>query len=106
MEYMNEEAMRRAAGGKSAPCSSRCSTLVPLNEETRWILGRPNFWCYSVAQVLREDGHEIPTKAEEEQAAVIHWLLNLYLEHGDQWRDVAQQETKRIKDKVASKVDA
>jgi hypothetical protein len=46
---------------------------------------------------LREDGHEIATKAEDEQAAVIHWLLNLYLEHAAQWREVAQQETARIK---------
>ena len=78
----------------------RWPELLPLNDDTRWILGRPNFWCYSVAQVLREDGHEIPTKAEEEQAAVIHWLLHLYLEHGDQWRKVAQQETSRIAAKL------
>jgi hypothetical protein len=56
--------------------------------------------------MLREDGHEIKTRAEDEQAAVIHWLLNLYLEHGDQWREIAQQETARIKAKVDSKVDA
>lgn len=92
--------------GSAAPCSSRCSTLVPLDDETQWILGRPNFWCASVAQVLREDGHEIKKKAENEQASVIHWLLNLYLEHGDKWRDVAQSELNRIKDKVASRVDA
>jgi len=91
---------------QQTPCSSPCSTLVPLDEETRWILGRPNFWCSSVAHVLRADGHYIAEKAEEEQAAVIHWLLSLYLEHGEKWRDVAQEETKRIKDKVASKVDA
>lgn len=103
---MSSEGMLNSSNDESAPRSSHCSTLVPLDDETRWILGRPNFWCASVAQVLREDGHAIKTKAEEEQAAVIHWLLNLYLQHGDQWRDVAQQETKRIKDKVASKVDA
>jgi len=91
---------------QQTPCSSPCSTLVPLEEDTRWILGRPSLWCSSVAHVLRGDGHEIAEKAEEEQAAVIHWLLNLYLAYGEKWRDVAQQETKRIKDKVASKVDA
>lgn len=76
------------------------ATDIPLNDETRWILGRPNFWCYSVAQVLRQDGHEIETKSEVEQASVIHWLLNLYLKHGDDWRGAAQLETKRIKAEV------
>jgi len=71
-----------------------------------WILGRPNFWCASVANVLRQDGHEIKTKAEHEQAAVIHWLLSLYLEHGDGWRDVAQKESDRIKAKVESSTNA
>ena len=80
------------------------SSAISLNDEVRWILGRPNFWCYGVAQVLREDGHDIPSKAEEEQAAVIHWLLNIYLEHGDKWRDVAQQETARIKANVEARI--
>ena len=30
MEYMNEEARRRATGDKSAPCSSRCSAAIEL----------------------------------------------------------------------------
>lgn len=79
---------------------------VPLDEETRWILSRPNFWCASVAQVLREGGHEIERKAEDEQASVIHWLLNLYLAHGDRWRDVAREETTRIRDRyLAEKLE-
>ena len=52
-------------------------TIPALNDDMIWILGRPNFWCASVANVLRQDGQEIKTKAEHEQAAVIHWLLSL-----------------------------
>ncbi len=73
------------------------SESIPLNEDTLWILGRPNFWCAPVAEMLREDGHQIQQRSESEQAAVIHWLLNLYLENGDGWRIVAQRETARIK---------
>ena len=57
-----------------------------LNEETRFILGRPNFWCGAKAHVLRKLGHDIPKKAEEEQAYVINWMLEMYEKHGDTWR--------------------
>ena len=60
--------------------------MFELNEQTRFILGRPNFWCGSVARILRLTGKQIPNKAEEEQAAVIHWMLCLYELHGDNWR--------------------
>jgi hypothetical protein len=60
---------------------------IELNEHTRAILGRPNFACMRIAHQLRKMGHEIPNKAEEEQATVLWWMLNLYLEHGDQWQE-------------------
>lgn len=77
------------------------SVVPELTDDLRWILGRPNFWCASVAHVLRQDGHEIATKAEDEQAAVIHWLMSLYLQFGDEWREVATSESKRIADEAA-----
>ena len=68
-------------------------TLIPgavaWNEHTRWILGRPNFTLISMAQSLRLMGHEIPTKAEDEQAYCIWWLLSQYQQHGDNWREEA-----------------
>ena len=63
--------------------------MVELDDEVRWILGRPNFTCGSTAQVLRILGHEIKTKAEDEQAAVMHWMLCLYEKHGGNWREEA-----------------
>lgn len=74
----------------------RRSIELPLDEEVRWILGRPNFWCASVAEQLRRSGRLIAKKAEEEQAAVIHWFLTLYLEHGAKWRDVAADELQKL----------
>jgi hypothetical protein len=61
--------------------------MVELNDEVRWILGRPNFWCSPIASCLRKLGYEIRTKAEDEQAAVIHWMLSLYEVHGTAWRE-------------------
>lgn len=70
--------------------------MIELNDETKWILGQLCFQCAGTAQILRLDGHEIKTKAEDEQAAVIHWMLCLYEEHGDQWREKASEILKDI----------
>ena len=69
---------------------------IPFNDEVGFILSRPNFWCARYANFLRLDGVLIPHRAEAEQAAVIHWMLNLYLKHGDSWRDVAECEAVRM----------
>lgn len=62
---------------------------IKLNDDMKFILGRPNFWCGGVAPALRDRGYEIPSKSEDEQAAVIHFLLNQYLTQGEGWRDKA-----------------
>lgn len=75
---------------------ARVVKLPDLNADLVDILGRPNFHCSPVAQCLRVGGAEIPRKSENEQAACIHWMLSLYLQHGEKWRTVAQDELKRI----------
>lgn len=65
--------------------------LPPLGESLRRILGRPNFACYWVAERLRVMGQDIPRKSEEEQAAVIYWMLGLFLEHGENWEGRAAE---------------
>lgn len=71
--------------------------MIDLNEHTRFILGRPNFMCSSMAELLRADGHAIDRKSEDEQAAVIHWLLGLYERHGNDWAANYVSEVDRIK---------
>lgn len=62
-----------------------------LNDDTRWILGRPNYYCGQIAAFLRTQGHSIEYKAEEEQAAVLYWMLTLYDKHGLNWRAEASR---------------
>lgn len=69
--------------------------MFELNDETRWILGRPNFACARIAARLRELGHQIESKAEDEQAATIHWMLGVYEQHGDKWRAEAEEYLKK-----------
>lgn len=57
-----------------------------LNEDTLYILGRPNFWCRTIADRMRCLGHEIPNKSEDEQAHVINLMLDHYERFGDDWR--------------------
>lgn len=61
--------------------------LPPLDADLTWILGRPNFTIIRAARELHHLGlYDCYGKAETEQAAVIHWMVNLYLKHGPGWR--------------------
>ncbi|UXB15164.1 hypothetical protein K7565_15365 [Stenotrophomonas maltophilia] len=70
---------------------------IPNTPEVRDILGRPNFWCSPWANVLRMRGDEIPNKVEEEQAAVIRFMLNHYLANGTAWAETAGAELDAIR---------
>lgn len=70
--------------------------MFELNEHTREILGKPNFWCGPIAHAMKKAGQNIPTNAEDEQAAVIYWLLTIYEKHGVDWRIQAQTELQAI----------
>ncbi|RIJ02180.1 hypothetical protein DXK93_18530 [Achromobacter sp. K91] len=85
------EFVQRAA----APAASDAQDLPELNADLIDILGRPNFACIRIAQLLRLGGVEIAKKAEAEQATVIHYLLGFYLKHGSQWAEKADEDIER-----------
>lgn len=86
----------RAAMLAKAPPQTVARELTPLNDHTRFILGRPNFTLISVANILRKRGDDIAEKAEDEQASAIHFLLNMYEQHGDNWAEATTAELRRI----------
>lgn len=49
------------------------------------VLGRQHFACHDLAMILRHAGHDIPHRAEAEQAAVLWFLLPLAIRHGDEY---------------------
>lgn len=71
--------------------------LPELTEELRYIFGMMCFQCITYAQALRGMGHTIANKAEDEQAATIHWMLGHYLSDPDNWRTNAIAEIKAAK---------
>jgi hypothetical protein len=66
--------------------------MFELNDETRWILGLPNFRCSPIAWRLNQLGivPRIAKRAEDEQAGAIHWMLSMYETHGEDWREHAR----------------
>lgn len=64
----------------------RCDGLPMLDDDLRYILGRPNFAVGTLAHEYRNDGAPIPHKAEDEQAFVIYRMLGFYLKSPATWR--------------------
>lgn len=49
-----------------------------------------------VSRALRVGGAEIKKRAEDEQAYVLHWFIQLALEHGDEWRKRAGEQLQEM----------
>ena len=80
------------------------SKLFNLDEDAIFILGRPNFWCGPIAHLMAADGHEVAKKAEDEQAAVIYFMLQMREDHGDTWKDEFFKEIDRMQERVKEKL--
>jgi hypothetical protein len=85
----------------SAPvveCQEPVSVLPELTDELRYIFGMMCFQCISFAQALRGMGHVIANKAEDEQAATIHWMFGHYLRDPQNWRTnaIAEIDTAKL----------
>ncbi|MGZ2748349.1 hypothetical protein [Burkholderia stagnalis] len=71
-----------------------------LTDTLRHVLGFPNFRCAPYAHLMRAAGADIKTKAEDEQAHVLHWLVKLVIDHGERWADIADEELTAMRGKV------
>lgn len=65
---------------------------LELTPELRYILGLPHSKLINTAQLLRQLGYCIGPRSEDEQAAVIHWMLEHYLRRGEHWKVFAYLE--------------
>jgi hypothetical protein len=77
-----------------------------LTPELREVLGWPNFKCGPVAHVMRAAGADIKTRSEDEQAAVLHWLVTMVLTHGDTWWQAASDELRTMQESIKAKKGA
>lgn len=98
---------RLAASAAVAPAKQAASSFPDrLDTDLRAILGLICFQANPLAICLRAGGAEIPYRAEDEQAHVIHWLLKLWLKHGAGWREAAKAELEAIRQKRAEDANA
>jgi len=89
------EAWRAAADAVEMVTKVRDQYLIypaELTQELMELLGRPCFACAKIAEKLRLGGWKIATKAEHEQAAVLHFSLKHYLRDSANWMDNANGE--------------
>ena len=78
-----------------------------MTDELASILGLMCFQCINYARALRAGGHTIKNRAEDEQAAVLHWMLSHYFQNGPEgWRDCAAKDLQRMKDDAATAAQA
>lgn len=68
-----------------------------LNDEEKWILGRPNFTLAKIAHRMRTMGFEVDTKSEAEQALSIFTMLQFYHVYGSDWTNKMEDYLKNGK---------
>src|SRR5258708_14670611 len=96
------ESDMRAAWQAARATAERSNSVYPdeLTPELREVLGWPNFKCGPFAHLMVAAGAEIKPKAEDEQAAVLHWLIKLVLKHGEKWNEAASADLIAMRDTV------
>lgn len=67
------------------------------------VLGLMLYTTTPIAHALRAAGTDIPKRCEEEQAHVLHWLIQLALQHGADWRARAGKSLDELR--AASQAD-
>ena len=87
---------RKMMGRKMTDQAPMARYPEDLNQDLADILGRPCFTAIHICELFRRSGTVIEERAEAEQAFMIHWLLKLYLRHGEGWRDVAQNQMRAM----------
>jgi hypothetical protein len=74
----------------------RLLTIDPTDPEVIAICSMLCFKCARIAERLRQGGYQIETRAEDEQAKVILWLLGKYAEYGSDWREKAPADLRAM----------
>ncbi|MFM0351253.1 hypothetical protein [Paraburkholderia sp. RL17-347-BIC-D] len=70
--------------------------------ELHHVLGMMCFQLARNAHLLRSVGADIKTRAEDEQAYCLHWLIKHVLAHGAEWADHAEADVAAAREKIAA----
>ena len=72
--------------------------LPELTPDLALILGKICFQCIHIVQILRVGGQQINTRAEDEQAAAIYFMLKHYIKDPVNWSKNCNAELQAIID--------
>lgn len=74
------------------------ANIIPdkLTPELRHILGHMCFQFIQLAAVYRQAGHDIPKKAEDEQAYLMHRMLIHWQDSGESWNQSFEAEARDV----------
>ncbi|WP_222247017.1 hypothetical protein [Rhizobium leguminosarum] len=91
----------------AAEMEARSELIFPreLTDDLRDVLSMMMWNTGPIAHALRAGGADIPTKAELEQAHVLHWLTLLVLEHHSVWREKGEEKLKEIRATIATAME-
>lgn len=88
---------------------SVCDMAIPrqypdeLTPNLRDVLGWPNFKCAPIAHVMRAAGSDIKLRSEDEQAAVLDWLVKLDFTYGERWWEAGSEELRTMQEAIRRK---
>lgn len=89
-------AVKKAAKAFEATSGKK---LPPMNDDLIEILSIPALECDHIAQLLPWIGYRVHgNNLKEIQAGVYEWMLNLYLEHGANWRQARHEKYEEGRD--------
>ncbi len=78
---------------------------IGLSDDEIFILGRPNYSCARIAQILiaADMYKNKERRAEYEQAVFIHWSQKLLKKHGKNWRKEASIIIEQCENRIEAK---
>lgn len=84
-----------ATDGGQAP---KYLTMPAMTESLREVLGMPVHQYMPIVRALQRLDPSIKSRFEDEQAALLHWALGFWFQHGDGWREAAGAALQRLVD--------
>jgi len=73
-----------------------------MTPELRHVLGMMCFQLARFAHLFRSVGADIKSRAEDEQAYCLHWLIKHVLAHGAEWADYAEADLAAARAKIVA----
>ena len=90
--------IRALASGEEIAPKPQPTTMPGMTDSLREVLGMPVHQYIPIVRALQRLDPSIKSRFEDEQAALLHWALGFWFQHGDGWREAAGAALQRLVD--------